>query len=601
MSDKKTSQFGTITADQANTAGTEGYIPYVDPSQIDPDLRNKRMTRTEAKKFFGLDVFTALSGTAWDGSNQTLTLTSNTALTFSSTKRNGILRVKQDATGGRTLSINSVSVPVASGANAITAISFFYDDVAATYVFSYDTNILGNVGGVGDTTAPTITGITATDAHTFVVGLSETVTGFNGFVFKRSGTPLTITGHSFPAPATIQFTVSETLLNTDTFTADYTPGDVADFSSNPLAAFTGHSVTNSIGSTTLNAPTGLTLGTATSTTQPLSWTDTNSSPNETGYKVYRNTVNNFGTATLATTTAANATSYTVTGLTASTLYYYWVIAAGNGTTTLDSTAATASGSTGAAGYDTDAVAYFTAAGITDTPTKDAYNAFIVALKSASIFSTHFDGLYLLCGGTEATSKLNIINPTDSDAAYRLTFNNSATFAATGVTGNGTNQTISSHFIPGLAAKMGVNDSHVAIYHRTSAGVDNPAWGINQTSKQVYLFPKESGGAGAFRYTNQSNISFTPSNAKGFWLARRNATNISVYKDATEINNALDNGNGEVLSPDYDIVFNGWNNNGTPALAHAGELSIISFGKYLDDTQKAAYLSAVSNLVTALGL
>jgi hypothetical protein len=103
------------------------------------------------------------------------------------------------------------------------------------------------------------------------------------------------------------------------------------------------------GATTLNAPTGVTLGTATSTTQPLSWTDTNSSPNENGYKVYRNTANNFGTATLATTTAANATSYTVTGLTASTLYYYWVVAAGNGTTTADSSPSTvASGSTGSA-------------------------------------------------------------------------------------------------------------------------------------------------------------------------------------------------------------------------------------------------------------
>jgi hypothetical protein len=104
------------------------------------------------------------------------------------------------------------------------------------------------------------------------------------------------------------------------------------------------------GATTLNAPTGLTLGTATSTTQPLSWTDTNTSPNENGYKVHRNTTNNFGTSTLVTTTAANATSYTVTGLTAGTLYYYWIVAAGDGTTTGDSAQSTvASGSTSAGG------------------------------------------------------------------------------------------------------------------------------------------------------------------------------------------------------------------------------------------------------------
>jgi hypothetical protein len=256
MSDLKTSQFGTITAIQANVAGVEGYIPYVDPSQTDPDLRNKRMTRSEAKKFFGLDVFTALSGTAWDGTNKTLTLTSNTALTFSSTKRNGILRVKQDGTGGRTLSINAISVPVASDANAITAISFFYDDVAATYIFSYDTNILGNVGGGGG----------------------------------GGGLPQLNTPGSFTA----------------------TPG----------------------------APGAIVLA----------WTDTNSSPNETGYKVYWNAINDLGSAAVATTTAPNATGYTKTGLGSGT-WYFWVIAVGDGTTATDSNSAAASSTAGAASVE----------------------------------------------------------------------------------------------------------------------------------------------------------------------------------------------------------------------------------------------------------
>jgi hypothetical protein len=376
-------------------------------------------------------------------------------------------------------------------------------------------------------------------------------------------------------------------------------GDGVTYSdSNPASA----SATVTSGATALNAPTGVTLGTATDVTQPLTWTDTNTSPNENGYKVYRNTANNFSTATLETTTAANATSYTVTGLTASTLYYYWVVAQGNGTTTADSSPSTvASGSTGAAAEDAYTTAWATASGVAAGSYRTAVDTFVKALRTASILTTHFDFLHILCGGSEAAVKLNLIDPTDADASYRLTFNNSATFAATGVTGNGTNQTISTHFIPGLAAKMGLNDSHVALYHRTSAGADNPAWGINQTSKQIYLFPKESGGAGAFRYTNQSNISFTPTNAKGFWVARKNTTNISLYKDGVVVNDALDNGNAEVLSPDYDIVFNGWNNNGTPALAHAGELSIISGGKYLNDTQRAAYESAVANLATALGL
>jgi hypothetical protein len=239
--DKKTSQFGTITAVQAESAGTEGYIPYVDPSQTDPDLRNKRMTRSEAKKFFGMQVLTTLSGTSWDGGNKTLTLTSNTALTFSSTKRVGLLRVKQDGTGSRTLSINGVSVPVASGANTITVVSFFYDDVAGTYIFNYDTNILGNVGG---------------------------------------------------------------------------------------------------GLTQLSSPGSFTATPVSSSEIDLSWTDV---ANETGYDIYFNGINDLGSAGLLVSKAANSTSHAHTGLGASSLLYYWIIAKGDGVTYSNSNPASTSG------------------------------------------------------------------------------------------------------------------------------------------------------------------------------------------------------------------------------------------------------------------
>lgn len=255
MADLKTSQFGTITAAQAESASTEGYLPYVDPSQVDPDLRNKRMTRSEAKKFFGLDIFTALSGTSWDGSNKTLTLTSNTALTFSSTKRNGVLRVKQDGTGSRTLSINSVSVAVASGANTITVITFFYDDVAGTYVFSYDTNILGNVGGGGgggDTTAPTVVSATAIDATHFTVVFSETVVPtaagwqVHDTVTSINYSPASVTGSG----TTWTFALgSGSMPSGNALQLEYNSatGNTVDTSSNEVVTFTGFSMTNGIG------------------------------------------------------------------------------------------------------------------------------------------------------------------------------------------------------------------------------------------------------------------------------------------------------------------------------------------------------------------
>jgi len=69
------------------------------------------------------------------------------------------------------------------------------------------------------------------------------------------------------------------------------------------------------------APSGLTATAVSQTQINLSWTDNSS--DETGFKIYRG-------ATLVTTTAANATTYSDTGLTCNTAYTYTVIATNAG-------------------------------------------------------------------------------------------------------------------------------------------------------------------------------------------------------------------------------------------------------------------------------
>jgi hypothetical protein len=101
----------------------------------------------------------------------------------------------------------------------------------------------------------------------------------------------------------------------------------------------------------LNAPESFTATVVADDEIDLTWTDTNTSPNETSIKIYKNTVNTFGSATLIATKSSDAVSHNVTGLTPGTLYYFWVKAIGDGTTTLDSTAATTSETTTGSVYD----------------------------------------------------------------------------------------------------------------------------------------------------------------------------------------------------------------------------------------------------------
>ncbi len=76
--------------------------------------------------------------------------------------------------------------------------------------------------------------------------------------------------------------------------------------------------------TQLVAPTSLVAITVSTTSVTLTWADNSS--NETGFKIERSLTTGTGFA-LVTTTAANATTYTNTGLTANTTYFYRIRAA----------------------------------------------------------------------------------------------------------------------------------------------------------------------------------------------------------------------------------------------------------------------------------
>jgi hypothetical protein len=90
--------------------------------------------------------------------------------------------------------------------------------------------------------------------------------------------------------------------------------------------------------TGVSAPTGFSASYASDTSLDLSWTD--NADNETGYEIDRSP-NGTDSWSNITTTAANATSYTDTGLTVDTTYYYRI----RGLGTVNSSYATANGTT----------------------------------------------------------------------------------------------------------------------------------------------------------------------------------------------------------------------------------------------------------------
>lgn len=184
------------------------------------------------------------------------------------------------------------------------------------------------------------------------------------------------------------------------------------------------------GATPLSTPT-LTATVISSTQIDLSWTNV---ANESSYRLEWSPNGTSGWTQIGGTIAANTTTYSHTGLTAATAYYYRVKAVGDGVTYSDSGYGTDNDTTSAGGgYDADAQALFTAAG-TDTGKQSAINQFFLDVKGVTGLYAKIRAGYLLINGSLAKDKYNIKSPLDTDGAFRLTDPATATHTATGVTG-----------------------------------------------------------------------------------------------------------------------------------------------------------------------
>ena len=81
--------------------------------------------------------------------------------------------------------------------------------------------------------------------------------------------------------------------------------------------------------------------------------------------------------------------------------------------------------------DPDAAAFLSAAGISNQVQSNAINNLVLDLKEEALW-TMMDAIYPVIGGTAASHKLNLKDPRDLDAAFRLSFNGSWTHNSSGM-------------------------------------------------------------------------------------------------------------------------------------------------------------------------
>ena len=188
-----------------------------------------------------------------------------------------------------------------------------------------------------------------------------------------------------------------------------------------------------------------------------------------------------------------------------------------------------SSSGGALSYDADALAFMTAAAITDNTQKTAVNTLVTDLKTYNIW-TKIQALYPFVGGSALSHKWNLKDPRDLDVAYRLTFNGGWTHSSTGALPNGTTAFANTYFNPSVNGVL--NSHHLSYYPRTNRNTSSVDMGVgshpNYNIMEINV-PTTTTRA----IINQSSLTtnFTDTNSLGLYVGNRTASNsVSIWKN-----------------------------------------------------------------------
>jgi hypothetical protein len=543
MADKKISQDTSLTASQTRAAVTSMYVPVVDPNETLVANRNKRITYDQVGQLYA--KFTALSGTTWDGSNKTKTLTANLALTFSpGSNLIGQLIVKQDATGSRTLSINGTSITINTAANSRTIVSVIFIDSTNEYIFMTGSPVLA-IAGTADTTPPTVSSRATGSTTTIVITFSEAVniTSTTGWSFKKNGSALAISSVSGSGTNVLTFVVA-TMAGGDTLLASYNSGtgNTADLAANPLASFTDQSVTNGIGGDT-TPPTlvSITIQNASPDKIDILFNEAlgSSNPVNGDFVVLKNGSADglLGSPFVSGSTvqltlaiaAINTDVYTVS-YTAGTNPIQDV--AGNNAANFTNHAVTNNVGGGTNSMQSYIDAVVAAGGSFTSPQQTALATFKDNLVTAGVWSK-IHQMVLLRNGSFARCAPNMKSPGTKDLGST---NGGITYGANGVIGNGTTGYIDTGLTP--STEFTNSNIFLAVYSRTAGSTEvSFDTGAATTSPNVQDMLTSGWGTARTRIDNAdgANQLDVTTDSQGFFIASRTSnTLLTLYKNGSSI-------------------------------------------------------------------
>ena len=246
------------------------------------------------------------------------------------------------------------------------------------------------------------------------------------------------------------------------------------------------------------------------------------------------------------------------------------------------------------GLDPDAQAFLTATGITDPTITLAIDALVVDLKNASIWDK-MQAIWPLVGGTDTTTKYNLKDPQDTNAAYRMTWQGTGwTFSSSGVKQSDSDTTYgNTHY----AQNTNNNTDGMSMGIYINAGTNGYGYDFGMyDGNDVMITAGYNSNTLYGNYSGTSYITYSGSTMpNGFFCVDNDGSTTDLYRNGVNVASGAES---RSLTSSMDMYFGNRNGGGPEPTDRRYAFAFI--GKSLNDTNYTDFYTVVQDFQTTLG-
>lgn len=214
-------------------------------------------------------------------------------------------------------------------------------------------------------------------------------------------------------------------------------------------------------------------------------------------------------------------------------------------------------------YSNEANTYLYSTQITGTTQVSAINTLINGLKANNLWAK-MKAVYpfvtdkTLQADMAAQMKFNLVNPQDSDAAFRLAFSGGWTYSTNGAQPNGTNGYADTKLVPNT--DLTLNNSSFSVYSRTAIPpLTNQSWGVTSSGSFLPIIgatidttTRINGFSYSYASPDVMNSATGLNFAAMFLLSRTSATSAKLFRNITQL--ASTSTQGQASQPTTTFTF-----------------------------------------------